>query len=117
MNSQINDENLEVAPQEALEKFNNNAAIFVDVREPAEWQSGCVPNAIRLPLSVLASGSAENTAAYGALDAIDAPVVVYCHGGVRSLSGAMFLRNLLQRNDVYSMNGGIMAWAGELEQR
>ena len=40
----------------------------------------------------------------------DAPVLVVCASGVRSLSGALFLTSLGYR-DVRSINGGTTAWA------
>ena len=111
----VNQDNLELSPNEALEKFRGNSAVFVDVREAPEWESGCVPSSFRLPLSLLASGRSAESSVFATLDALDAPIIVYCHGGVRSLTGAVVLRKMLRRDDVQSMSGGIIAWSGELE--
>lgn len=108
-------ENLALSSQKALEHFEKRDAVFVDVREPQEWLGGCIPHAFLLPLSALSSGRAEGSALMATLDALDAPIIVYCHAGVRSLTGATLLRQMLDRQDVYSMDGGIMGWAGPSE--
>jgi rhodanese-related sulfurtransferase len=43
-------------------------------------------------------------------------VVVYCHHGLRSLSGAALLQNLGYRN-VVSLAGGIDAWSLHVDPR
>lgn len=60
--------------------------VIVDVREDDEWKSGHAPNAKHLPLSRLekeweAAGLAK-----------DAPIIVYCAKGARSLKAVNFLR-------------------------
>ena len=53
-------------------------AIFLDVREPDEYEQGAVPGAVHLP-----RGNLEFQVEGKLLDK-SAPVVVYCAGGVRS---------------------------------
>jgi glyoxylase-like metal-dependent hydrolase (beta-lactamase superfamily II)/rhodanese-related sulfurtransferase len=82
--------------------------VVVDVREPEEFATGHIPDAVNLPQADLASR----------LDAIphDRPVFVICQGGFRSLRAAQFLgqRGFL---NVASVQGGTEAWraaGGEL---
>lgn len=43
----------------------------------------------------------------------DAPIVVYCHHGIRSLNVARYLEHL-GFDEVYNLSGGIDAYAAEL---
>jgi glyoxylase-like metal-dependent hydrolase (beta-lactamase superfamily II)/rhodanese-related sulfurtransferase len=75
----------------------------VDVRRPAEWQAGHIPNAVHLPLNSLA----ENAAA---LDRSE-PLAVICVGGFRSSIATSILE---QRGftKVTNVVGGMAAWTG-----
>lgn len=55
----------------------------LDVREPLEWATGCIPDAIRVPLGELG----------GRLDTVpsDTPLAVICESGLRSATGASLL--------------------------
>lgn len=76
-----------IANVEALKKqLKNPQTILVDVREPSEYQSGHIPNAINIPLRTLAQHQ-DN------LDR-DYPVVLYCSTGYRSAMGVMTLHLL-----------------------
>jgi rhodanese-related sulfurtransferase len=78
--------------------------VLVDVRQPEEYAICHLPNSILLPLGELSLRTDE-------LDyPKDAVIVVYCHHGVRSLTGT----HLLQRSgftNVASLAGGIDAWS------
>ena len=75
---------------------------LVDVRNPGETADGTVPGARMLPLAVLVDS-------LGTLDR-DAPVVVNCAGGHRSLIAASVLRHA-GFTDVSDLLGGYGAWA------
>ena len=78
---------------------------LVDVRERWEWGLARIEGAHLLPLSELASGSAELPS--------DTDIVVYCHHGVRSLAAAQFL--VAQRvGTVSNLSGGIDRYAREV---
>jgi rhodanese-related sulfurtransferase len=77
---------------------------LLDVRQPWEHETAALPGSVLIPLPELAARAAEVQPSPGAL------VVVYCHHGMRSLSGAA----LLQRSgftNVASLAGGIDGWS------
>jgi len=86
-------------------------ALFVDVRETDEWESGHIPGARHLPLGSLeASADPQSPSAAPALIARrDDPIVVYCGVGQRSLIAGKVLRDLGYQN-VASLKGGYSAW-------
>ena len=75
---------------------------LVDVRGPGETTAGTLPGARTVPLAVLVDS----------LDGLDpeAPAVVYCAGGYRSLVAASVLRHA-GFADVSDLLGGYGAWA------
>lgn len=76
-------------------------AILVDVRSPAEFASGHLPNAVNLPVGDLRSRLSD-------VGSKERPVVVYCASGMRSASAA----SLLRRNgfhEVYDL-GAMAHW-------
>ncbi len=75
----------------------------IDVREDSEWDQGHLPNALHI------SKSYVEQQIEGAVGDRDAPVVLYCAGGVRSLFAAQTLEQLGYTN-VASMSGGFQAW-------
>jgi molybdopterin/thiamine biosynthesis adenylyltransferase/rhodanese-related sulfurtransferase len=94
----------EVEPDEAGTRLNKS--IFLDVREPEEYDQGAVPGAVHLP-----RGNLEFQVE-GKLPDKDAPVVVYCAGGVRSAFAAQTLGELGYTN-VVSLIGGFNRWKDE----
>lgn len=77
---------------------------LLDVRQPWEHETSALPGSILIPLPELAARVHE------VKPPNDALVVVYCHHGIRSQSGAAILeRHGIQ--DVVSLAGGIDAWS------
>lgn len=80
--------------------------LLVDVREPSEYRSGHIPDAINIPLRTLAHN----------LDKIprDRSVVLYCSTGYRSAMGVMTL-HLLGYENVKGFPPSFAGWktAGE----
>lgn len=78
----------------------------VDVREPAEWALADLPGTRKLPLSELPRRAAEfdRSGRY----------YLYCRSGARSLQAARWLRSQGVRA-VWSVRGGLLAWAEELD--
>jgi molybdopterin/thiamine biosynthesis adenylyltransferase/rhodanese-related sulfurtransferase len=81
-------------------------AVVLDVREPDEYDQGALPDAIHLP-----RGHLEAQVEGKLLDK-NAPVVVYCAGGVRSAFAAKTLQEL-GYTDVSSVVGGFGKWKDE----
>jgi rhodanese-related sulfurtransferase len=88
------------------EKIKTDNPLLIDVRQPSEYASGHIPNAINIPLQTLA----EN------LDQIpkDRPVVLYCTSGYRTGMGVMTLE-MLGYTNVQAFPPSIQGWkaAGE----
>ena len=83
--------------------INTRDAIALDVREPREYEGGRLPNAVHLPLSQLASRSAELSKHVGK------PVVAYCQTGTRSRTAGPALAKA-GFTEVYHLTGGFAAW-------
>src|SRR5687768_14059574 len=78
----------------------------LDVREPEEYEQGALPNAMHIPRGHLES-NIENR-----LPDHDAPVLVYCASGVRSVFAADTLQTLGYTNVVH-LAGGFGKWKNE----
>jgi adenylyltransferase/sulfurtransferase len=77
---------------------------LLDVRHPWEHEIAALPGSVLIPLAELpSSGPALQPPA-------EALIVVYCHHGIRSLSGAALLEQQGFTN-VASLAGGIDAWS------
>jgi rhodanese-related sulfurtransferase len=95
----------QIHPTTVAEKIQAGETVYLlDVREPWENEHCQLPNSVLIPLGELSHR----------LDDVEPPkdalIVVYCHHGVRSLSGAA----ILEANGfptAYSMAGGIDAWS------
>lgn len=84
-----------------------DAPILLDVREPWEYQTASLPNSLLMPMGEIPSR------AHAELDP-DAPIVVICHHGARSLNVTMWLRNQGFEH-VQSLAGGIDAWSRAID--
>lgn len=88
------------------DRLKNPQTVLVDVREPSEYHSGHIPDAINIPLRTLTHN----------LDKIpsDRPVVLYCSTGYRSAMGVMTL-HLLGYDNVQGFPPSFVGWktAGE----
>lgn len=78
--------------------------LLVDVRQPEEYAICRIAGGVLIPLGELAGRAGEVNPPAGAT------VVVYCHHGMRSLSGAEVLTQAGVPN-VVSLAGGIEAWS------
>jgi len=94
----------EVTAQEvqAMQSRGENA-IYLDVREPNEWNLGHIPGAVHIPRGTLEL-KIEGAVPRGQ------KIVIYCAGGNRSALAADTLSQM-GYDDVASMAGGWRAWA------
>ena len=85
--------------------------LFIDIREPAEYQRGHIPGAVHLPRGLLEFDLHNLVDRCGKdVNAAEQPIVLYCGTGGRSALAALTAEALGYRN-VKSMAGGIVAWA------
>lgn len=88
-------------------------AIVIDVREPAEFDTGHIPGSINIPRGVLEFQiDAHPAVAYvsdAALSHKERPIVVVCRTGGRAALSTVNLQRLGFGN-VRSIAGGIVAW-------
>ena len=101
----------EVAPTDLA--AHRGDAVVIDVREPAEFETGHIPGAINIPRGVLEFQVDAHPAVANVSDAAlshkDCPIVVVCRTGGRSALSAVNLQRL-GFSDVRSLAGGVNAW-------
>ncbi|MBF8290545.1 MAG: Molybdopterin-synthase adenylyltransferase MoeB [Chloroflexi bacterium] len=85
------------------ERLRLEGVTFLDVREGAEWDQGYIPGALLISRSYLELHIEATVADH------DAPIVLYCAGGVRSAFAAQTLQQLGYTNPI-SMAGGFQSW-------
>ncbi len=95
----------EVTPSET-DLAARDGAVIVDVREASEWEQGYIPGAHHVSKSYI------EQEIEGLTQDRDAPVILYCAGGIRSLFAAQTLQAMGYTN-VASMSGGFQAWKSE----
>ena len=94
----------EVAPEQVREmQARGERVVYLDVREPNEWNLGRLPHAIHLP-----RGNLESKVE--ALIERNQRVVIYCARGNRSALAALTMKQLGYEN-VASMARGFQGWA------
>jgi rhodanese-related sulfurtransferase len=93
----------EVTPRQVLDMMNANATVvYLDVREPNEWNLGRLPNAMHLPRGNLESNIEARVGR-------EETVVIYCARGNRSALAADTLQQMGYEN-VSSMAEGWGGW-------
>ena len=101
----------EISPREAIaERKAGGGAVFLDVREPNEWNLGHVPGAVHIPRGTLETTIEQRVPR-------DKRVVIYCAGGNRSALAADTLQQM-GYTDVASVAEGWRGWVssgGEVE--
>ncbi len=101
----------EITADQLASKMKAGESVYLlDVRQPWENEYCRLPDSTLIPLPELA-GRVEEVEAPA-----DALVVVYCHHGIRSLSGAAILQNAGFSN-VASLAGGIDAWSALVDAK
>ena len=101
----------EVTPEQVREmQARDERVVYLDVREPNEWNLGRLPHAVHLP-----RGNLETKVE--ALIDRSQKVVVYCARGNRSALAALTMKQMGYEN-VASMARGFLGWGdinGEVE--
>ena len=94
----------EVEPMDVVDLVGS--VTFLDVRESDEYEQGAVPGAVHIP-----RGQLEFAVEGRVLDK-EAPLIVYCAGGVRSAFAVKTLGDI-GYTDVVSVIGGFNRWKDE----
>ena len=81
--------------------------VFIDVREPHEFQICRIPGTKLIPLGEVPKRTAE-------IDPTAEIVVLHCKSGMRSGKAADFLRQSGYKN-ILNMKGGILAWSDKVD--
>ena len=100
---------LEISASQVKEKLDRGEKLhLIDVREPSEFAVAKISGGELVPMRTVAASLAQLQER-----ASDAPLVVYCHHGVRSMNVVQWLRT--QGVDAQSLSGGIDAWSREID--
>ena len=98
--------NIQTIDVQTLKKYYDQEPdlCILDVRELDEWQDLHIKGALHIPKDEVITKIEEKIPDH------NTPVYIHCRGGVRSLTAA---QTMLDKGytDVYSVNGGINAWA------
>ncbi|AUN99676.1 rhodanese-like domain-containing protein [Bacteriovorax stolpii] len=94
----------EIDVQELKSKLDNKENfVFIDCREQEEWNEAHIEGATLIPLSTFQEKYET------VLTDKNAPIVVQCRSGKRSMNACMFLLSK-GFSDLNNLEGGIMAW-------
>lgn len=93
-----------ISVPDATRMQNDSDALFVDVREDKEFQTGHIVGAKRLPLSTI------NTRIGELSKFKDKPIIVYCETGMRSGKAAKALKKA-GHTEVHNLAGGLASWS------
>jgi rhodanese-related sulfurtransferase len=100
----------ELRPKEVARRLQADPpeVVLLDVREPDEREAATIEPSIHIPMAQVA----------GRLEELprDRPLVVYCHGGTRSMMVAAYLEHR-GFPGVANLAGGIDAWSREVDPK
>lgn len=97
----------EISVDELKEKMDEGADFqLIDVREPAEYEMGN-NGALHIPLSSVPDKVSEI--------AKDKPVYIICRSGRRSANAVMYLEQKFGMDNLYNVDGGMLAWKHEID--
>jgi len=93
----------QISPVSAVRMINNDDALLLDVREPAEYGRGHIQDARNIPFSSL------KEKLNGIMQYKDKPVLAYCGSGVVSGRACKTLKHAGFSN-VHNLEGGLVSW-------
>ena len=103
---------LEIAPGEVKRRIDAGEKLYlIDVREPFERAQSSIAGSELVPMRSVPASLPQLQ-----LRAAEAPLIVFCHHGVRSLNVVAWLREQGVEN-CQSMSGGIDLWSVEIDAR
>ncbi len=94
-----------LSPMDATRLINHEDAVIIDVRTDGEFRQGHIVNAVNIPESQLGDRLGKLGKYRGR------PVITTCRAGQISVkAGSRLVADGFEQ--VYSLNGGILAWEG-----
>ena len=97
-----------VAPQDAAAEAAAGGAVFLDVREPVEWEHH-IDGAVQVPRGILEWVADPASPRHSPELDPARRVIVYCRSGHRAALAAATLKTLGYEN-VANLQGGFAAW-------
>jgi rhodanese-related sulfurtransferase len=99
---------LRITPREVKQRLEAGEKLrLIDVREPFEFRQAHIDGSELIPIRTVSH-------ALPSLEAEEAPLIVFCHHGMRSLQVVSWLREQgVERSS--SMEGGIDRWSLEID--
>ena len=93
---------------ELADRLSAGDDIFLlDVRERLEFEVCHLEGAVLIPIDLIPNNRKRIPT--------DRPVIIYCHHGIRSANVAQYLYAQEGLTNLYNLDGGINAWAREIE--
>ncbi len=93
----------QISPAEAKKLMGRKGVIFLDVREPSEYNAGHIDGAINLPRGLLEFKITRK------IPNKNATIIVYCKTGGRGALATYTLKQMGYRH-VYNLEGGWLNW-------
>jgi len=90
-----------ISAETAKQMIEKGGMVVVDVREPAEWTQGHIPEAVHIPLGTLMNRPRELLQ--------QDRIIFVCAEGVRS-AVACEVAAAIGRKELYNLEGGTVAW-------
>ncbi len=86
------------------ELYDDKTTVWIDVREPSEWNAGRIPGSKLVPLNTLLLSPRDHLTKDN--------VVFYCAQGIRS-AVACEVAAAIGLKRIYNLEGGIIDWAAK----
>jgi rhodanese-related sulfurtransferase len=93
----------QIAPAEAKAQLDKGGAVFLDCREPSEYEAGHIPGAMNIPRGMLEFKIAEK------IPDKNTRILMYCKTGGRASLSCCSIDQMGYKN-VVSIDGGWKAW-------
>lgn len=90
--------------REYVRTHHEDAYVLLDVRQPREYQMGHIPGARLMPLPDLVRAMEQLP--------VEKELILYCHGGGRSMTAAAMLEEEGFHGPLYNLAGGMSRWDG-----
>jgi rhodanese-related sulfurtransferase len=104
-------QSLTIVDANKAEQSINTGAVILDIREPAEFDMGHLPNAVNIPRGLLEFMVGHNPA----LKDFNQNMLVYCKNGGRSTLASDTLQKMGFKQ-VTMLSGGFDSWTGTIHK-